>query len=613
LELETGMAPDGPTDAVPREFPQLRRDPLGHKTPPGEQQLSTTPCVQCGAEHDPDTSSCHKSPFVGRTLRDGIRIRERLGDTPVGELYRAEYASGVDVAVLLLGSAATFPVALAVLRQRICQAIQIQHLNVAAIHDLGETPDGLVYVVAECLTGKSLSETLARRGALPEEEALDLCLQAAAGLQAAHAAGWVHGNLSPETMVLTSTGGGTLLKLIGFTQESAMGDPQFGTPVEGDASAEYASPERLAGRKTDQRSDVYSLGAVLHHLVTGVPPAQGSEGGRVPDGVHAVLKRALAPSPARRFQTVAEFVAALARAVEPVADQRPEPTKAGRRKLVPLGAAASALVAVFAGLWLLWGMQRPVLDAPSWAPLGESGSVAPLESDSISSSSASSAPARLPAHSAPAFPVRRESVSSRLPGASGPPPAPSSDVAADSPLVDVRSIDPSIQTDLRYATANNFTGAPLPGYEAPRALLRPEAAAALGRVQAGLRSSGLGLRVLDAYRPVRASLAMVDWAERTEHRALLETGYIARRSRHNLGVAVDLTLVDLKTGTEVPMGTTFDNFSAAQPDNVTGEALRYRQILLEAMESEGFSPYGQVWWHFNYPVEGAVPLDRVIR
>jgi zinc D-Ala-D-Ala dipeptidase len=182
-------------------------------------------------------------------------------------------------------------------------------------------------------------------------------------------------------------------------------------------------------------------------------------------------------------------------------------------------------------------------------------------------------------------------------------------------LVDVRSVDSTIQVDLRYATANNFTGAPLPGYEAPRALLRREAAAALGRVQARLRSKGLGLRVFDAYRPVRASLAMVDWAERTGHRALLESGYIAQRSRHNLGVAVDLTMVDLRTGTEVPMGTTFDNFTAAAAHtaNAIGEALRYQQMLVQTMESEGFSPYDQAWWHFNYPLEGAVPLDRVIR
>ena len=189
-----------------------------------------------------------------------------------------------------------------------------------------------------------------------------------------------------------------------------------------------------------------------------------------------------------------------------------------------------------------------------------------------------------------------------------------SDAPSGSPLVDVRSVDSTIQVDLRYATANNFTGAPLPGYEAPRALLRPEVAAALGRVQAKVRSQGLGLKIFDAYRPVRATLAMVDWAERTGHRTLLESGYIAERSRHNLGTAVDLTLVDLVTGSEVPMGSTFDSFtSAAETANATGEALRYRQILVRAMESEGFSTYDQAWWHFNYPLEGAVPLDRVIR
>jgi len=179
----------------------------------------------------------------------------------------------------------------------------------------------------------------------------------------------------------------------------------------------------------------------------------------------------------------------------------------------------------------------------------------------------------------------------------------------------VRSVDSTIQVDLRYATADNFTGAPLPGYEATRALLRPEAAAALGRVQAKLRSQGLGLKVFDAYRPVRASRAMVDWAKRTGRRALLESGYIPQRSRHNLGVAVDVTMIDLVTGTEVPTGTTFDNFTdtAARMTDASGEALRYRQILAEAMESEGFRPHGRALWHFNYALEGATPLDRVIR
>jgi D-alanyl-D-alanine dipeptidase len=73
--------------------------------------------------------------------------------------------------------------------------------------------------------------------------------------------------------------------------------------------------------------------------------------------------------------------------------------------------------------------------------------------------------------------------------------------------------------------------------------------------------------------------------------------------------------LDLVTGTEVPAGTTLDNFTAtaAQKADATGEALRHRQMLAEAMESEGFTPHGRAWWHFNYPLEGAVPLDRVIQ
>lgn len=188
------------------------------------------------------------------------------------------------------------------------------------------------------------------------------------------------------------------------------------------------------------------------------------------------------------------------------------------------------------------------------------------------------------------------------------------DAVAESLLVDVRSADSTIQVDARYAGPNNFTGGPLPGYEAPRALLRREVAAALARVQGRLRTADLGLRVFDGYRPVRATRAMVAWAERTGRTALLDSGYIARRSRHNLGVAVDLTLVDLATGTEVPMGTPFDTFSeAAHTANAEGRVRRYRQILVAVMGEEGFTNYDQEWWHFSYPVEGAVPFDLVIR
>jgi D-alanyl-D-alanine dipeptidase len=95
---------------------------------------------------------------------------------------------------------------------------------------------------------------------------------------------------------------------------------------------------------------------------------------------------------------------------------------------------------------------------------------------------------------------------------------------------------------------------------------------------------------------------------------LLNDGYIARRSRHNLGLAVDLTLVELGSGAEFDMGTPFDTFDeAAHTANAKGQVLRNRQVLVSAMEAEGFANYDQEWWHFSYPVEGALPFDMPIR
>jgi D-alanyl-D-alanine dipeptidase len=188
------------------------------------------------------------------------------------------------------------------------------------------------------------------------------------------------------------------------------------------------------------------------------------------------------------------------------------------------------------------------------------------------------------------------------------------DAVADTLLVEVLGVDSSIVVDLRYATSNNFTGSPLPGYLANRAYLRREAAAALARVQRHLRPRGLGIKIFDAYRPVRATLAMVDWTKRVNRPDLLSDGYIASRSRHNLGLAIDLTLIELATGRELEMGTPFDTFSAAaHTANASGEAAANRQILKAAMEREGFVNYDQEWWHFSFNVPNPLRFDRPIR
>ncbi len=185
---------------------------------------------------------------------------------------------------------------------------------------------------------------------------------------------------------------------------------------------------------------------------------------------------------------------------------------------------------------------------------------------------------------------------------------------ADTLLVDVRSLDSTILVDMRYRDSSNFTGAPLPGYEANRALLHHEAAAALARVQLSLRAEGLSLKVLDAYRPVRATGAMVTWATATGREDLISDGYIADRSRHNLGVAIDCTLVDLSTGAELDMGTPYDTFSdAAHTANAVGQVAVNRLRFVTAMAREGFANYDKEWWHYSYVVTSPLRFDVPIR
>ncbi|MEJ7717842.1 MAG: M15 family metallopeptidase [Thermoleophilaceae bacterium] len=198
-------------------------------------------------------------------------------------------------------------------------------------------------------------------------------------------------------------------------------------------------------------------------------------------------------------------------------------------------------------------------------------------------------------------------------GAQAPPPNGSDATPPDlrrAGLVSVRAAAPSIRLDVRYATRRNFTGRRLPGYCEPLAVLRPFAARDLAAVQRRLASRGLGLVVHDAYRPVRATRAMVRWAERTGNSHLLREGYIARRSRHNEGATVDLGLVSLPSGRPLDMGTPYDSFSTrSHTRNARGRALRNRTTLVRAMAAEGFANYRREWWHFDHRRRGGRPLD----
>lgn len=187
-------------------------------------------------------------------------------------------------------------------------------------------------------------------------------------------------------------------------------------------------------------------------------------------------------------------------------------------------------------------------------------------------------------------------------------------------LVDIRSLAPDVQLDVRYATADNFTARPVPGYDAPKCLLLRPAATALAKVEAELRSRGYGLQVFDCYRPARSVRAFVAWAhdpQEQSRRAIqypglekpaLLGGYIAETSGHSRGATVDLGLLDCRSAPcrRVDMGTDFDFFGPrAHTDapDISAEQRRNRQTLLQAMQRQGFANYPQEWWHFTLSPE----------
>ncbi|MCR4606807.1 MAG: M15 family metallopeptidase [Oscillospiraceae bacterium] len=173
---------------------------------------------------------------------------------------------------------------------------------------------------------------------------------------------------------------------------------------------------------------------------------------------------------------------------------------------------------------------------------------------------------------------------------------------------------PHIVQEIRYYSTYNFIGDRIDGYEEPCALLTKEAARALKCVSNELFVQGYRLKVFDAYRPAGAVRQFVLWGiedadirmkpyfyPELEKQELFSKGYIAKMSSHSRGSAVDLTLLDMKTGRELDMGSPFDLFSEiSHPDSrdVTGEQYENRMILRKAMMRNGFVPIDCEWWHF---------------
>ncbi len=285
-------------------------------------------------------------------------LLERLDPAGPGELYRArDTKKGRTVAIRILPRDFTPDPAALVETARI--VVSLSHPNVITLFDVGED-DRRVYLVFEFLKGQSLRAEMAGRQ-VNVRKAVELAIQIADALAEAHAAGFVHGGLSPDSVVITAKGHA---KIPAFELAARAGFEQ----ADGQARLrDYDSPEEARGNAPDDRSDIYSAGAILYEMLTGRRPlhrgasAPSASNAHVPKELDEVVLKAVAPNPELRYQSVATLAAEL-RSLAAVLDVRggagDEDDEPGEpaTSVARVMAVATAMIAVVAAI--AWWFMR---------------------------------------------------------------------------------------------------------------------------------------------------------------------------------------------------------------------------------------------------------------
>jgi hypothetical protein len=302
-------------------------------------------CTACGIEYPDDVLFCQRdgtplrasdptADLVGQVIAERYHIKKKLGEGGMGQVYLAEHVKmGRRCAVKIMSAALlNDPEAVSRFNREAANASRIAHANVCAIYDFGETSDGLIYLAMEFIEGRSLTDLLKETGPLPLARGGAILAQAADALQAAHDLGIVHRDLKPDNIMITTTRGRDVVKVVDFGIAKATGADSRSQKVTRTGlvvgTPEYMSPEQLTGDSLDGRSDIYSLGLVFYRMLTGVLPfksesaqetmikrltddplplSEALPSGRFPARLQKVMDRALARSSADRYATAAEF------------------------------------------------------------------------------------------------------------------------------------------------------------------------------------------------------------------------------------------------------------------------------------------------------------------
>jgi hypothetical protein len=353
------LTPTMPMDAPPRRPPSMRREPSVRLQPVDLEQtvsedgetmpLSSArePASSTSQSSGPRTmrrnTGSHGIVVVGRVIANRYRIESLVGAGAVGAVYKASHVDlpRTFAIKVLHPHFRADPQLLASFRTEARAASLLDHPNVTVVHDFGEEPDGLVYIVMEFLAGVNLQAVLDEQRRVEPRRAIAIMLQVCGALSAAHERGIVHRDVKPDNIMLVPTRddeGRTfeMVKVCDFgiaaldsttaqdTQKPSVREWTAGTP-------EYMAPEQASGR-SDPRTDVYACGIVLYEMLTGRPPFVGETPAATlakhanemprrpseivagfPPTLEAVILCAIEKSPARRFATIRDLRSELKR------------------------------------------------------------------------------------------------------------------------------------------------------------------------------------------------------------------------------------------------------------------------------------------------------------
>jgi tRNA A-37 threonylcarbamoyl transferase component Bud32/CheY-like chemotaxis protein len=296
------------------------------------------------------------------TVIAGYRIEERIGRGGMGVVYRAEHLNlrrraAIKIIAPDLAESEGF-------RERFTReariAAALQHPNIVTVYDAGEL-DGLLYLAMQYIQGSDLSAVLRAEHRLRPYRAVDVCRQVASALDAAHAMGLIHRDVKPANVLIE--GRTAFLTDFGLTKRLDGEHTQLTRAGDVVGTIHYVAPEQIEGSPVSARTDVYSLGCLLYHCLTGHvpfsrdtdvaviyahlsedPPRVTSARPELPEGLDGVIAKALDKSPDRRFPSCGDLISAARAVIDaagPLADTsapRPSTTSGGT-----LGTAAAEM------------------------------------------------------------------------------------------------------------------------------------------------------------------------------------------------------------------------------------------------------------------------------